>query len=851
MSIQFESAGAAIRRTTGTFLSGASDFTVAFWAQYWVTPAVGHRVLFWQLATASLSGGPNVQISGGNGATTVNLAVTDTALVPHDVTGLSAVPVTWYHVAVVYVAATKTVTLYVNTVSQGSVTADLTTAVFTREDMGDDTSGYSGGIQVAYVREWQAALSGSAIATEMASPTPVQTANLFTDTPLPMRSIYTDLTGNGHTWVEAGTTPTTPNVNFAVFPTPTTGVTVIPSITYTDPVDLSGATHHPAVPSCRHESGTYYDYVTNAAFWKYTPPAGTTFLFLAAGATTGADPNYNPNVSVWVEGFPGVLINYVVTSVEPGFPDSNEFCGSEWGAVGGVNAGGWFRVVVTPGTTYWFEVFSSPASSFAPFLTGALVTLQVEAAPTTTIPGGAIVVPDDTDPFPAAVFNGQTGEFYAYPPFPAGETADTQPDGHICTQDGNLDVGVAFFDASFTRIATWAGTGTGEFIYGIKSDRNGRFYVVTRSGSVPPYADSVWIFDAVGHFISSHYLGGSPFVLGRTFAVSRDGTTWFQGDSYASVIHVFDLVTDTALPDLTISTPGANMGSGGIGDGYVALDGTLVFAKNNRIERYNPTTGALIQAYTPTTITTINHFAFADDVPGSFVIWGYNTVTDPNSSNAIFERFLLDGTHSWTSPSIPVGGNIQNAGGTSTGSISSSCPLFIIPTPTGPPPPTPGSITVSKTVTPTAFLSFPFTAGGGLTPTSFTLTNGGTQTFTSVPVGSGYSITETPPAGYTVTYAVSNSSPNTNISVAAGESVTVAVTNTSGSAAVSGGSMDCSTDILTITGSGFRVGATITVHDPSGANVGFTLLSFSSTVITVELDYTGPGTYAVSVVNPA
>ena len=79
---------------------------------------------------------------------------------------------------------------------------------------------------------------------------------------------------------------------------------------------------------------------------------------------------------------------------------------------------------------------------------------------------------------------------------------------------------------------------------------------------------------------------------------------------------------------------------------------------------------------------------------------------------------------------------------------------------------------------------FSFTAGGGLSPASFsldddldpTLTN--TRTFNDVPVGSGYSIAETvPPAGTSTSASCDDGSPVSNIAVSAGETVTCSFTN--------------------------------------------------------------------------
>lgn len=97
--------------------------------------------------------------------------------------------------------------------------------------------------------------------------------------------------------------------------------------------------------------------------------------------------------------------------------------------------------------------------------------------------------------------------------------------------------------------------------------------------------------------------------------------------------------------------------------------------------------------------------------------------------------------------------------------------------PPEPPPPTPGTLTVVKVCTSSPELDFSITAGGGLTPSSFTLHDSQSQVFTDLTAGF-YSIVETVPDGWEASYAVSNNSPNTSVSVSSGESVIVTITNT-------------------------------------------------------------------------
>jgi len=93
-----------------------------------------------------------------------------------------------------------------------------------------------------------------------------------------------------------------------------------------------------------------------------------------------------------------------------------------------------------------------------------------------------------------------------------------------------------------------------------------------------------------------------------------------------------------------------------------------------------------------------------------------------------------------------------------------------------------GKIIVKKVTNPDpdpTNTSFSFTAGGGLSPSSFSLANGGSQTYSNVTPGNGYSAAETVPAGWDLTSKTcDDGSPVTNIDVGPGETVTCTFTNT-------------------------------------------------------------------------
>ncbi|MEZ4683943.1 MAG: DUF5979 domain-containing protein [Caldilineaceae bacterium] len=91
-----------------------------------------------------------------------------------------------------------------------------------------------------------------------------------------------------------------------------------------------------------------------------------------------------------------------------------------------------------------------------------------------------------------------------------------------------------------------------------------------------------------------------------------------------------------------------------------------------------------------------------------------------------------------------------------------------------------GQIIIKKVTKPEDDVStqFNFTAGGGLSPATFTLTNGNSWTFPDLTPGNSYSVAEAAKSGWALENATcSDGSPPTKIDVAPGETVTCTFTN--------------------------------------------------------------------------
>ncbi len=94
-----------------------------------------------------------------------------------------------------------------------------------------------------------------------------------------------------------------------------------------------------------------------------------------------------------------------------------------------------------------------------------------------------------------------------------------------------------------------------------------------------------------------------------------------------------------------------------------------------------------------------------------------------------------------------------------------------------------GSLTIVDDSQPDDPQDFSYTAGGGLSPTSFSLDDdtdtalSNTRTFSNLAAASGYTVAQTAVAGWTSTSSCTNGSTLANITVNPGESVTCTVTN--------------------------------------------------------------------------
>jgi len=431
-----------------------------------------------------------------------------------------------------------------------------------------------------------------------------------------------------------------------------------------------------------------------------------------------------------------------------------------------------FPVVV--GTTYYFEFSPTGADVIPAFL-------SIEGERTVNLPllRGSILVNDDTQGFPLIVLSSADGDNYnvrsAIDFVPAGEAGDVLPSGVSLWSDA-WNSNLQMYDASFNLITTIA-SDIG-FTISIRGNRgNNLFYVARFAGSwhwtVTAYDETGAVVDTWDLLLTGQGLDG--------LAASNDGTIlYFSQMDALTPIRRWDLVNNIALSDLAATAAGGNT------DILVLDDDSIVVANFNygtgnfTVRRYDPS-GTLLNTYNFGDVDfpagTPPRLAYAADFsPRSFWVWFHLTIGDSQISR--FQHVLVsDGSILASVDSAEYEGGIYEGTATPNPDArfgnSFSCPFVVFTQGE-----TTGTIVVIKVTNPTGSPQvFDFTAGGGLSPSTFQLSDGESQQYDDVTPGSGYSITETPVNNWNTTYDVSNGSPINNISVAAGETVTVTVTN--------------------------------------------------------------------------
>jgi hypothetical protein len=377
-----------------------------------------------------------------------------------------------------------------------------------------------------------------------------------------------------------------------------------------------------------------------------------------------------------------------------------------------------------------------------------------------------------------------------------GQTGIVDPTGVAVDQAGNVyvvDAGnhlVQKFGPSGAFIAKWGGegTGAGQFgtMAGIGVDASGTVFVVD-SGN-----DRIERFDSNGTLTGQWGAHGTADgFFDRPYDVAPDGT---------GAVHVTDMGNHRVE---TFTTSGAFIGTTGhlgaaVGEfqypsGISADSSANVFVAdtyNHRVQGSAPRTAIIVrkvsipkdpQAFDFTTGGGISPSTFQLDDDGS-----------PSTGFPPIRSFAVQpGSGYSVSETVPPGWDQLSAtcsDGSPVSNIDVSQNENVTCTFTNQ---KRGRIVIVQDSQPDDPQAFTFTAGGGLSPSSFTLDDDGnnadgisnTQAFDNVVPGSGYSVTQATPAGWGAAQVTcSNGSSPTNINVAPGETVTCTFANLSNDA---------------------------------------------------------------------
>jgi hypothetical protein len=444
-------------------------------------------------------------------------------------------------------------------------------------------------------------------------------------------------------------------------------------------------------------------------------------------------------------------------------------------------------------STYYIQVRNN-TGPFGPIIIAFNTLFEWIVVGYNTIPYGTFLINDDVPAegstgFPSAIYDAD-GTFIGYiGTIPAGEIGDALPDRTTLWHDryGMYGGQLALFNPDTSFVDDFTPNPpllTGEnFFPNIVNDGTD-FYIVDRGNT-----GNVFKLDVSGPTLSAPIATIAYTDIISAVGVTRDGSVmyWAEGE-FSNVIRAWDLNTDSSLgafytipglgANFSVATTGVNDHPGEL---LVLLDGKIVtyvhdFTNDEDRVLYLNSDGTLSNAITfDTTLDDpgiIDHIFYSPLGPTYIRVWFF---TDTGAAVGRYGDLNLESGEFAELFLVPLRNDGESliSGDDTIFSPSASCSMVTIGYGEG------GTIIVTKTTIPSSdTTSFEITAGGGLTPASFELAHGESQSILEVTPGSGYSITETADtAEYAVSYQVSNGSPVDNITVASGETVTVAITN--------------------------------------------------------------------------
>ena len=190
------------------------------------------------------------------------------------------------------------------------------------------------------------------------------------------------------------------------------------------------------------------------------------------------------------------------------------------------------QLEVTPGTTYYFKITPNAGHP-----NPAILEISVLRGSRYSVPRGAIAVNDDSEGFPLVFIDITTGLPINARTFPAGEAADTPPNGTVLAANA-WDVELSLHDASMNVVGTLPYAGAAESFGFVRAHAaTETFFVGDRSTGDVRTVNSVAVF------------GGTIFGTGADvtgLAANLDATLLYVANAALDQIEAWNLVTNSA-----------------------------------------------------------------------------------------------------------------------------------------------------------------------------------------------------------------------------------------------------------------------------------------------------------------